>query len=52
MNVWGPDKCVEKKPYIIKKLLIAAIRHKIPTTYWIVETAVDRAIQSSRAEIR
>lgn len=48
MNQWGPDKCEEKKDYIVKKLLIAAARRKIPTNERLVTIVVSKAIRQAR----
>lgn len=48
MNRWGPDKCEFKKPYIIGKLRIAALRRGLPFSERLVTILVDKAIRNSR----
>lgn len=44
MNNWGPEVCLEKLPYILKKLHIAAKRRGLPFSRRLVEILVRRAI--------
>jgi len=44
MNQWGPEKCIKKMPYIMKKLSIAAKRRRLPFSHRLVEILVMRAI--------
>lgn len=48
MNQWGVEKCIEKKKYIITKLLINAKRKNIPTTEFIISTLLNKAIRNAK----
>jgi hypothetical protein len=48
MNGWGPDKCEQKRPYILTKLKIAATRRKIPFSEALVSRLVTQAINNAR----
>jgi hypothetical protein len=48
MNQWGIERCIEKKKYIITKLMINAKRNKIPTTEFILSTLLNRAIRNAK----
>lgn len=44
MNAWGPEKCLEKMPYILAKLRIAAKRRGLPFSERLVSILVSKAI--------
>lgn len=48
MNKWGPDKCEQKMPYILRKLRVAAIRRSIPFSETLATTLVRKAIRHAR----
>lgn len=48
MNNWGPEKCQQKLPYILKKLRIAAMRRKIPFSESLASILVEKAIRNAR----
>lgn len=48
MNVWGPNGCVIKKEFILRKLQIAAKRRKLPFSRRLVELLLNQAIRKAR----
>lgn len=48
MNSWGVEICEKKKPYIIKKLQIAAKRRNIPFSQKLVTVLIDKAIRNCK----
>jgi hypothetical protein len=44
MNIWGPEKCREKMPYILARLRIAANRRGLPFSERLVKLLVEKAI--------
>jgi len=47
LNKWGPEVCVRKRAYILKKLHVAARRRSLPFSERLVGILVDRAIKNA-----